>query len=572
MAVVADAEFDPGAKNMDIAVDAKGRVYVADTARLEICVFEPATGRRHERGVHPAGGPRPRRARRRPRGPRAASPGSSGRRRTRRTPGPSTRRAASTRGSAVGVQACELCTTECVVGLSAVRAVNDFSKCGRCYVCPAYFNITSAVDPKGLPSEKLCPRDAIERGPIGLVDPDDPANNFYEYMIDETKCDGCGNCVMECKEPAGLGSITLKVRHDRCVDCNRCAISRPVRRTPSSASRRPSPLAPLRMSASSPRRPAVAPARRASRRAGARPGPLRAPGRRARRREDHRRRLRDAAGAEAAAARRSGWKSPTSRCSPSRWPRPCGLSCGGAAGVLVALSAVCLAYFGFYREGCICPIGSIQNVAVALVDPRYAIPIVVIGDLLPAARGGALLRARVLRRRLPARRDPGTGARCEPIAVPRAARRALGVLKYVYLARRHLLRGAAGARTRLPDLPLRPVRRFLPPRRRRLMMVIGAGVPGRGHLRRPPVLPLALPVRRAALARLALAWRSVTITPDRGAGLRPVRGRLPLRRHRAEPGRPQGLPLLRPVLRSCPCARRVAGAAVWRAALGRHDA
>ena len=36
-----------------------------------------------------------------------------------------------------------------------------------------------------------------------------------------------------------------------------------------------------------------------------------------------------------------------------------------------------LAYFGFYREGCICPIGSIQNVAVALTDPKYSIPIVV---------------------------------------------------------------------------------------------------------------------------------------------------------------------------------------------------
>jgi len=40
------------------------------------------------------------------------------------------------------------------------------------------------------------------------------------------------------------------------------------------------------------------------------------------------------------------------------------------------LSLASLAYFGFYREGCICPIGSIQNVAVALTDPRYSIPMV----------------------------------------------------------------------------------------------------------------------------------------------------------------------------------------------------
>lgn len=123
------------------------------------------------------------------------------------------------------VEACNLCTTECVVGLSAVRAVNEYSRCGRCNICPAYFDITSAVDEKGLPSQKLCPRDAILRKPIGKADPEDPANNFYEYVIDEEKCDGCGKCVMKCKEPLGLGSIILRVRYDRCVNCNRCTIS-----------------------------------------------------------------------------------------------------------------------------------------------------------------------------------------------------------------------------------------------------------------------------------------------------------------------------------------------------------
>ncbi|NQZ70230.1 MAG: hypothetical protein HRT89_19435, partial [Lentisphaeria bacterium] len=30
-----------------------------------------------------------------------------------------------------------------------------------------------------------------------------------------------------------------------------------------------------------------------------------------------------------------------------------------------------LGYFGFYRQGCVCPIGSIQNVAEALFSPTY---------------------------------------------------------------------------------------------------------------------------------------------------------------------------------------------------------
>jgi ferredoxin len=37
-----------------------------------------------------------------------------------------------------------------------------------------------------------------------------------------------------------------------------------------------------------------------------------------------------------------------------------------------------LAYFGFWRQGCVCPIGAIQNVTLAFSDPGYRIPLVVI--------------------------------------------------------------------------------------------------------------------------------------------------------------------------------------------------
>ena len=134
-------------------------------------------------------------------------------------------RCVNSRLGAVGVDVCDRCATTCVLPLSAVRAVNDHSKCGRCYICPAYFEIKSAVDEHGLPSQKLCPRDALKRTPIGEIDPDDPANNFYEYTIDEKLCNGCGKCVMGCKEPAGLSSIRLEVRYNLCVACNRCSIA-----------------------------------------------------------------------------------------------------------------------------------------------------------------------------------------------------------------------------------------------------------------------------------------------------------------------------------------------------------
>ena len=45
---------------------------------------------------------------------------------------------------------------------------------------------------------------------------------------------------------------------------------------------------------------------------------------------------------------------------------------------IVILSLVCLGYFGFWRRGCVCAIGSIQNVALGIADPSYAVPITVI--------------------------------------------------------------------------------------------------------------------------------------------------------------------------------------------------
>jgi len=41
-------------------------------------------------------------------------------------------------------------------------------------------------------------------------------------------------------------------------------------------------------------------------------------------------------------------------------------------------SVFSLAYFGFYREGCVCSIGSIQNVTLALFENSYVIPLTVL--------------------------------------------------------------------------------------------------------------------------------------------------------------------------------------------------
>ena len=46
---------------------------------------------------------------------------------------------------------------------------------------------------------------------------------------------------------------------------------------------------------------------------------------------------------------------------------------------IVLLSVFCLLYFGFWRKGCVCSVGSVQNIATALFDSTYTVPFVVVG-------------------------------------------------------------------------------------------------------------------------------------------------------------------------------------------------
>jgi polyferredoxin len=97
-----------------------------------------------------------------------------------------------------------------------------------------------------------------------------------------------------------------------------------------------------------------------------------------------------------------------------------------------ALTIGSLAYFGFYREGCVCPIGSIQNVAVALTDRTYAVPIVVTATfLLPLVV--ALFFGRAFCGGVCALGAMQDLVLLKPVRVPLRLDRALGLLKYVYL-------------------------------------------------------------------------------------------------------------------------------------------
>ncbi|MFH1074811.1 MAG: 4Fe-4S dicluster domain-containing protein [Candidatus Firestonebacteria bacterium] len=111
---------------------------------------------------------------------------------------------------------CGKCATECVLRVSAVKCVHNFSICGYCNICFGYFEPGKRELDTGAESQ-LCPTGAISRKFV-----EDP---YYEYTINEERCVGCGKCVKGCTS-FGNGSLQLQIRHDRCKNCNECAIAK----------------------------------------------------------------------------------------------------------------------------------------------------------------------------------------------------------------------------------------------------------------------------------------------------------------------------------------------------------
>lgn len=110
---------------------------------------------------------------------------------------------------------CGRCATHCVVSPSAVKCVHSYGICGYCDRCFGYFEPT-AMEFNEAAENQMCPTGAISRH---LVSPP-----YYEYSVDEPLCIGCGKCVKGCRL-FGNGSMQLQVRHDRCLNCNQCAIA-----------------------------------------------------------------------------------------------------------------------------------------------------------------------------------------------------------------------------------------------------------------------------------------------------------------------------------------------------------
>ncbi|HCU34177.1 MAG TPA: hypothetical protein DGT21_01660 [Armatimonadetes bacterium] len=93
--------------------------------------------------------------------------------------------------------------------------MHEYAMCGYCELCFGYYVDQRADDAEAAENQR-CPTNAIKRSYV-----EDP---YYQYVIDEEKCIGCGVCVKGCRT-FGNSSLILQIRHDRCINCNECAIA-----------------------------------------------------------------------------------------------------------------------------------------------------------------------------------------------------------------------------------------------------------------------------------------------------------------------------------------------------------
>jgi len=186
---------------------------------------------------------------------------------------------------------------------------------------------------------------------------------------------------------------------------------------------------------------------------------------------------------------------------------------------MLALTIGSLLYFGFYRRGCICPIGSIQNVTEGLFNSGAGVPIaVLLFFLIPLV--AALLFGRTFCASVCPLGAVQDVVLAKPVAVPPWLDHALGLLAYVYLALAVLLAATQSVYViceydpfvslfRLVDLPGMegggPVHGLT----LAAIFVSAAVFIGRPYCRY--LCPYGALLR--FLSRLS--WKRVTITPDR---------------------------------------------------------
>ena len=177
---------------------------------------------------------------------------------------------------------------------------------------------------------------------------------------------------------------------------------------------------------------------------------------------------------------------------------------------LVRLSLFSLLYFGFWRKGCVCAIGSLQNVSLALCDPGYAVPLGVAAFfILPLAF--ALFAGRAFCAGVCPHGALQDLVLLRPVKVPPRLEQALSILPYVYLGAAVLFAATGSAFIICEYDPFVPVFRMSG---RTLMVLSGAALLLLGVFVGRPYCRFLCPY--GALLKLGASvakWR-VRVTPD----------------------------------------------------------
>ena len=177
---------------------------------------------------------------------------------------------------------------------------------------------------------------------------------------------------------------------------------------------------------------------------------------------------------------------------------------------IVILSLLSLAYFGFWRRGCVCAIGSVQNIALGIADAGYAVPLTVIAFFtLP------LVVALVWGRAFCAGVCPHGAIQdlvlVKPLKVPGWLDEILRVVPWIHLALAVLLAATGSLFILCKWDPFVGIFRMAGPR---FMLVAGAGLLGLAVFVGRPYCRYLCPygVLLGVAARFA-KWRP-TVTPD----------------------------------------------------------